>query len=380
MKRVYLDYAAATPLDNEVGKVMVKTARSFANPSASYSSARTAKEILRLARKSVAMFLGANSTEIIFISGATEANNLAILGYARAHKAPKARIISIATEHASVYEPLLQLEREGFEVVWCPVDESGQVKQAELKKLINSKTILITISAVNSEFGTVQPIAEICRLAKQANKNVVIHTDASAATNLNLQVNRLGVDLLTLSGAKVYGPKSAGVLYVRRGTKLEPTAFGGAQQRGLRPGSEDVVAAAGMAKALELASQHRKVDNLKFQALYLKLISFVQKNYPKAIINGHKKSRVFWCVSICFAGINGEDLVASLDAAGLEVATGAACEASNDRPSRALMTLGLNSGQAQGSLRVSFGRSTSGDDVDRFLAALSNCLKQFGYN
>lgn len=376
-KRIYLDYAAATPIDGEVLKAMEMSKENFANPSAPYASARQSKQVLDKARKESAMFLQANAEEVIFTSGATESNNMAILGIASAFG--EGRIISIQTEHSSVLGPLQQLEDIGFEVVYCPVDSGGQVILSEFEKLLTKNTLLVTISYANSEIGTIQPITKISQVIKAFNtdngSDIKFHSDASAAVlSLACDVARLGVDSLTLGGAKIYGPHGVGLLYVKRGLSIEPIQFGGGQQLGLRPGTEPVTLAIGLAKALSMASENRSkykshLENLQNELMGLLLKSKLEynQNSPKKGLPG--------ILNISFIGQNGEDLVARLDAVGLEVATGAACEANNEEPSKALLALGLSNEDAQASLRISLGRSTTVADLQILVGTLSDIIQ-----
>ncbi len=382
-KRVYLDYAAATPIDPIVKQAMDQVGETFANPSAQYASAREAKTFLDQARKDVAMFLGANNDELVFTSGATEANNLAILGVARA--AGKGQIISIGTEHASVREPLKQLEKEGFGVIWCKVGPGGNLSKTDLEKALSKDTILVTISYANSEIGTIQPLTKISKIIREfESKNkikILFHTDASAAAPfLNCEVSRLGVDLLTVSASKVYGPKGIGVLYVRRGTKLSPIIFGGSQEVGLRAGTESLQLIVGFAEALKIAQKNRNIDKEKLGSLMASFICDVTNDGPVYEIGPTKHhDKLPNIISLSFDGINGEDIVAYLDAAGFEIATGAACEAANTDPSPGLLALGLSKSEAQGSVRISIGRQTSQAEVVAAAKALINTLDTLGY-
>ncbi len=375
MKRVYLDYAAATPIDKAVAQAMQDVIADFANPASVYSSGRFAKDKLSLARKTMAMFLGANTDEIVLTSGASESNNLAILGVAR--KSGKGEIISSKIEHSSIREPLSQLEKEGYKVHWCPVDKHGKVIEEQFKKLVNKNTILVSHSLANSEFGTVEDISRLAMYvhdyAKQNSTKILFHTDASAAALVsNCSVSRLDVDLLTLSSAKLYGPGGIGLLYVRRGAELQPLIFGGKQENGLRAGSETIFLAAGFAKALEIVLEFRQQDAEHYKKLYKELAKyFEEKNIQ---LNGHAKQRLYSLVSVSIDGVNGEDLVAYLDSMGFEVSTGAACEISNQLPSTVLLALGLSRVKAQGSLRISFGRSTKLEDVLAFTKAIDKTL------
>ncbi len=375
MKRVYLDYAAATPIEPEVATAMQTAMANFANPAAAYTSARLAKTELDTHRKTLAMFLGANSDEIILTSGATESNNLAILGTARLRQ--KGEIISSLSEHSSIREPLKQLEQEGFTIHWCPVDKNGRVDKAQFKKLLNINTILVSVSLANSEFGTIEDITGLVEMVgefeNEQDTRVFFHTDASAAAMVNnCSVSRLGVDLLTLSSAKLYGPNGIGLLYIRRGSTIQPQIFGGAQENGLRAGTENGFLLAGFARAIELVTQKRKQDEKHFKELYFKLANyFKEKN---VVINGDSKHRLFSLLNVSFSNVNGEDLVAYLDSKGFEVSTGAACEVSNQAPSAALLALGRTKKEAQGSLRISFGRTTTSNDIAAFTKALDETL------
>lgn len=375
--RVYLDYAAATPTDKSVQKRMLQAGEFFANPSAQYHSALEASHLLEDARKECALFMQANSEEIVFTSGATESNNLAILGAARAHKG--GRVISIGSEHSSVSGPLEQLRKEGYEIKYAKIDKAGLVDLNHLAGLLNKTTRLVTVSYANSEIGTIQPIAKIGQLVRAYNaanrSRLLLHTDASAACLiLSCDVSRLGVDLLSIGGAKIYGPHGAGLLYVKRGSGVSPMLFGGGQESELRAGTQSLADAAGLAQALSVAKKSRRSDHAKFKKLHDLLIAQLDNSKINYLYNGHPKERLLNIISLVFEPYKGEDLVAKLDAAGFELSTGAACEASNDRPSRALMAIGLSVDQAQSSLRLSLGRSTSELEVKRFAAHLAKIL------
>ncbi len=374
--RVYLDYAAATPLDKNVAKAMHDVEHVIANPSSQYTSSREANNYLSLARKQIAMFFGANTEEIIFTSSATESNNLAILGAVKAEK--KGHIISIATEHSSVREPLNYLALQGYEIDWCNVDKHGRIDKQDLERKLCYDTKLVTISYANSEIGTTQQISKISAIIKNHERSngtkVIFHSDASAAVQtLNCDVSRLGVDLLTVGGAKIYGPKGIGALYVKRGTQLDPIIYGGKQENGLRSGSENISLVVGMAQALSNVNKERKKYASYYRELYTNLIHDISQEH-KVIENGHPKERIFSVASICIDGANGADLVAYLDASGFEVSTGAACEATNNMPSHALLAVGRSKAQAQGSLRISFGKSTKHKDIDEFCKILKKTL------
>lgn len=379
MHKKYFDYAASTPMDEEVKKELISSLDVFSNPSAQYGSGREAKKYLDDARKRCAMFLQCNFDEIVFTSGSTESNNLAIFGAANHKK--HGQVISISTEHASVREPLEKLKRDGFDVIYIDVDKHGLIDMNSLVSNLNGETILVTISYASSEIGTIQPISKISQVIKAYNAanntRILFHTDASAASVvLPCDVSRLGVDLLTLSGSKIYGPKGIGVLYVRRGTEIQPLNYGGSQENGLRAGTEPIELIAPMAKALELVLENKKRDAYKFKELHNEFINLLNDKKIEYIYNGHKKDRLNNIVSIAFEGFNGEDLVAMLDADGYEVATGAACEANKEEPNRALLAIGLSREEAQGSLRISFGRGTQKPELRGLVLAIFDIINQ----
>lgn len=376
-KRIYLDYAAATPVDTGVIKAMKVSEVYFANPSALYASARQSKLSLEKARKESALFLQANTEEIVFTSGTTESNNLAIFGIASAFG--EGRVITVQSEHSSVLGPIQQLADVGFEVVYCPVDEFGQIVLSEFESLLTKNTVLVSISYVNSELGTIQPLAKISRAIKDFNSindaDIKFHTDASAAVlTLACDVSRLGVDSLSLGGAKIYGPHGVGLLYVKRGLSIEPIQFGGGQQMGLRPGTESVSLAVGIAKALSIVSEKRSTHKGHFEILQNEMLNQLKRSKLEFKFNSPKNGLPN-IINLSFAGQDGEDLVARLDAAGIEVATGAACEASNEDPSRALLAIGLSRAEAQSSLRVSFGINTTAEDLQMLADALSDIIQ-----
>lgn len=377
-KRIYLDYASATPLLREVSVAMHRVEKNFSNPSGLYQSSREVSKIINSAKKSIAMQIGANASEIVFTSGATEANNLAILGVVQ-EEVSSGEIISIGTEHSSVREPLNHLSTKGIKIIDCKITKTGRVDLEDFKSKLDKKTKLVTITYANSEIGTIQDIAKISQIIKKFNSTssaqILFHSDCSAAINsLSCNMERLGLDLATFSGAKIYGPKNIGVLYIRRGTKIEPIMYGGGQQNGLRPGSEDVISIVGFSKALEIVNRDRKEQASKYRELYTKLIHQLQGNV-EFIENGDPKKRIYNVLNISFAGVNGENLVAYLDSVGIEVSTGAACEISNDTPSPVLLALGIDSTLAQGNLRISFGRNTTHKDLDYLIDKLKSVIK-----
>ena len=375
--RLYLDYAAATPLDDEVRQAIDSHKEYYANPSAKYSSARESKKVLESLRKQIAACYNCSKSELIFTSSSTESNNLAIFGAVRPKKS--GRIISIRTEHPSIYEPLMQLKKAGFEIDWCNIDEHGLVDLQHLGSLVASDTILVTIALANSTTGTIQPVSKISKLIESAKKqnisNPIFHTDATGAQpSMRISVDKLGVDMITVGSSKIYGP-NAGIVYIKRGVYVEPIIFGGKQEFGMRAGTEDISHIAGLAKAISIQNDRLKQDAIHYQRLY---DYFQNKLSEKSQFTnlGHPHDRIHNVVNIAFDNINGEDVVAYLDAVGIEVATGAACQAANEKPSRILLAMGVKESLAQGSLRISFGRDTTIKDIDRLVDGICSTVSK----
>lgn len=376
--RIYLDFAAATPLDSSVSKRMREAEKYFANPSSLYQSGRQSAKILEAAKKTIAMHFGVNSHEVVFTSGATESNNLAILGTVLEPK--RSRVISVATEHSSIQEPLKYLQSLGCEVVNTKVSKTGKIDLTAFEKNINQNTKLVSISFANSEIGTIQKLNKISQIIKKYeeknNTTILFHSDCSAAVNtLNCDINKLGLNLATFSSSKIYGPAGIGALYVKRGTKIKPLIYGGNQQNGIRSGSENLTAIVGFAEALKIVKERAKFDSQKFRQLYTQFVHQLREAVS-FLENGDPKERLFSVVNISFEGLNGENLVAYLDSQGIEVSTGAACEVSSEEPSLALQAIGLSALQAQGSLRISFGRTTSHKDIDFLIQKLIGIIKR----
>lgn len=375
--RLYFDYAAATPLDDAAVKAIDSHRSLYANPSAKYSSAREAKKKLEYFRKQIAVSLNCNKDEIVFTSSATESNNLAIFGVAK--NFDQGRIISIGTEHPSVYEPLMQLKKDGFTIDWCSIDKYGRIDLENLRSLIKPDTVLITIQYASSTIGTIQPVSKISQMIEdikqQGLAHPTLHIDATGAqSSIHLSVDRLGVELMTISSTKIYGPSCA-LLYVRRGTDLKPLMYGGKQELGLRAGTQDLPAIAGFAAAIEALESRRKQDVVHYQNLYNYFIQKLSEKLDFSVF-GHPRDRIYNVANIAFDNINGEDLVAYLDTLDIEVATGAACLAAGEKPTRILLALGVEESLAQGSLRISFGRSTDTKEIDMLVEALHSSVNK----
>jgi cysteine desulfurase len=376
---IYLDYAAATPVDPAVLRAMQPYfANKFYNPSATYSAAREVREVLAAARSTVAHWLGARSSEIIFTAGGTEANNLAIHGVMR--QFPEANIVVSAVEHESVLRPAGRYDcRE------VAVKPDGRLDLDDLRRKIDADTVLVSTMYANNEIGTIQPVREIAKVITEirarrrtasAAKPLYLHTDACQAANyLDLHVARLGVDLMTINGGKIYGPKQSGALYVKAGLTLLPLVEGGGQERGLRSGTENVAAIAGLPAALELAQTGRHEEARRLQALQLQLFQLLKEGIPGVVINGSRRYRLPNNVHITIPGQDNERLLIRLDEAGIMAAAGSACSASHETPSQVLRALGLSDDDARASLRFTLGRGTTAQAVQstaKTLARLSS--------
>lgn len=372
----YFDFAAATPLDETVIAAMQPYhSDQFYNPSALYVSAQNAKHALESARKSVAGVLGAKPPEIIFTAGGTESDNLAIQGIMRSF--PGANCVVSAVEHEAVLAPAGL-----FEHTRAAVLPNGRVDVANLRSQIDDQTVLVSVMYANNEIGTVQPIAKIAamvatiRQERSASGNdlpLYLHTDACQAANyLSLLVNTLGIDLMTLNGGKIYGPKQSGVLYVRTGTKLQPLILGGGQERGYRSGTENVAGSVGFAAALALAQDMRGDESARLKLLQTDFMNKLQVALPQAIVNGSLDYRLPNNVHITLPGSDNERVMMELDEQGFMVATGSACSASSDEPSHVLKAIGLADKAARSSLRISFGRQTTTEGLDGLVRALTS--------
>jgi cysteine desulfurase len=368
-KPIYLDYAAATPLDETVLAAMQPYfSAQFYNPSATYGAARGVHQALSNARAGVAGVLGARPSEIIFTAGGTEANNLAIHGVMSRFK--DGNLVVSAIEHESVLEPARR-----YDCRQAAVGPDGRLDLDDLAAKIDDNTVLVSVMYANNEIGTVEPLRDVSRLVagvrerrrKQGNdKPLYLHTDAAQAGNyLDLHVSRLGVDMMTINGGKIYGPKQSGALYVKAGLVLEPLVYGGGQERGLRSGTENVAGAIGLAQALELAQAGRREESERLIQLQQQFIDGLCKTAPEIIINGSRKYRLPNNVHITVPGRDNERLLIQLDEAGVQAAAGSACSASNEEPSHVLKALGVTEKDAQASLRFTLGRHTTPGDIEK---------------
>ncbi len=383
-KIVYLDHAATTPVDPAVLKAMQPFfSQHYGNPSALYKEGLTANGALNDARRSVAEILRTQPDCVTFTSGGTESNNMAILGIARAHAKQGKHIITTATEHHAVLYPLEQLYKEGFEITVLPVDKDGFVQPQEVMKAIRHDTILISVMYANNEIGTIQPIAEIgrqlLRLRKEKGRAFpFFHTDAAqAAGYLELDVEKLHVDLMTINGGKIYGPKGTGLLYVRRGVSLQPIMFGGNQERGQRAGTENIPGVVGLAKALELVQKNKSKEVKKEQTLLDLFWKSLQKKIKDVSLNGPVigENRLPNNLNVTFNDVDGEALVIYLDSLGIMAATGSACTAVSREPSHVLKAIGKSESEILASVRLTIGHSTSKQDVAQTIQAVETAIR-----
>ncbi len=369
MERIYLDYAATTPAHPEVVKAMLPYfTEIFGNPSSIYACGQEAKGAVEEARSKVARLIGARDEEIVFTSGGTEADNFAIKGTAYANESKGNHIIASAIEHHAVLETCKFLQKRGYSITYLPVDKYGMVDPGTVKKSITAKTILISVMHANNEVGTIEPLAEISKVAREA--GVYFHTDAVQTTgHIPVNVNNLGVDLLAISAHKLYGPKGVGALYIRKGTKLVSFQHGGEQERRRRAGTENVAGLVGFGRAAELAEQEMGDEAIRLTGLRDKLIKgLLQMEYTH--LNGHPTKRLPNNANISIEFIEGESMCLNLDLQGICTSTGSACSSSSLEPSHVLLAMGFPAEQAHGSLRFTLGKWTTEKEIDRVLEVL----------
>jgi cysteine desulfurase len=388
-KPIYLDYAATTPLDRRVFNAMRPfLTASYGNPSSLYKQGREALAAINEARQDIANIINAKPQEIVFTAGGTESINLAIFGTARHYELThqnKGHIIASSIEHPAVLESLTALKREGWKTTLVGVDDQGFIKLKELKKSILSETVLISLMYANNEIGTIQPLAQIGNWLRKLNtertkKNlppVLFHTDAAqAAGTLNINVNHLGVDLLSANGSKMYGPKQTGFLYIRSGVTLRPLIYGGGQEKSLRSGTENVAGAVGLAKALEIGDKLRDKENKRVLRLRDYFIDQLFKRIEIISLNGPRDQRLPNNINVSIAGVEGEVVMLYLDSYNIAVSTGSACSSASADPSHVLLALGKSKEQAKGSLRFTLGRTTTKQELDYTLRVLTELVKE----
>lgn len=371
---IYLDNAASTEIHNEVFQEMIPFLKEqYGNPSSIHHYGRIASRAIQKARKQIANLISANPEEILFTSGGTESNNIALFGITHPNKGK--HIITSSIEHDAVLEPCKKLEKEGFDVTYLPVTRDGLINPEDVKKSITKNTCLVSIMFANNEVGTVQPIGEIAKLCSE--KRIFFHTDAiQAIGKLEINVKELRLDMLSISSHKINGPKGVGALYIKSGTKIEPYIFGGGQENGLRSGTENVASVIGFGKACELAKENLEKNILHFKNLRDVLVSKVMKEIPYVSINGHPEKRIPNNAHFTFLGVNGEDLIIKLDEEGIAASTGSACSVRTQKESHVLRAMGFLHEQIAGSLRLTVGTMNTISEIENTITVLKRVIKE----
>ncbi|MFC2045622.1 cysteine desulfurase NifS [Chloroflexota bacterium] len=374
MTRIYLDYAATTPTRAEVVKTMLPYLNKvFSNPSSIYSCGQEAKRAVEVARNKVANLIGARDDEIVFTSGGTEADNFALQGVLIANEKKGNHVITSTIEHHAVIEMCKFLERRGYRITYLPVDEYGQIDPDDVKRAVTDKTILISVMHANNEIGTIEPIAEIGKIAKEA--GIYFHTDAVQTTgHIPIDVNNLGVDLLSISAHKLYGPKGVGALFIKRGTKIAPFIYGGGQEQSRRAGTENVPGITGFGKATELAGEEMSDEVNRLIHLRDRLIRDLFERTDHIRLNGHPTKRLPNNVNMSVDFVEGESMILNLDLEGICASTGSACSSASLEPSHVLLAIGLSHEQAHGSLRFTLGNWTSEEEIERTIEVLPGII------
>jgi len=374
---IYFDHAATTPMDKDVSEIVFKyLSEYFGNPSSIHNFGQRIRTAVENARKQVANAIGAASVgEIAFCSGGTEANNMALLGAARANHQKGNHIITTAVEHHSVLTTCERLTKEGFELTVLPVDKYGVVSVQDVVNAVTDKTILVSIMHANNEIGSIMPIAEIGKALKENKKDIIFHTDAvQSVGKLEVNVDKLGVDILTISAHKIYGPMGVGIMYLRKGTWWQPIMYGGGQERRRRPGTENAPGIIGLGKAIELAVDNRKQYVEKLTVLRDKLVSDMFSKIPDVQLNGHPTNRLPGHVSVCIKYVEAEALMLYLNMQGIAVSSGSACTSGSLEPSHVLAAIGVSPRDANSAIRITLGKNNTEEEVERFVEALSDIV------
>jgi cysteine desulfurase len=377
MRKVYFDHAAGKPIDRRVLEEMTPYfSQKYGNPSSAHTFSSIARDAIEEARGKVAQLIGADRhTEIVFTSGGTESNNLAIKGAALRNASKGNHILTSSIEHMSVLNPCKYLSTQGFDVTYLPVDEFGIVDRDALSAAITAKTVLVSIAYANGEIGSVEPIAEIGELVQ--GHGALFHVDAvAAAGQVPIDVQQANVDLLSLSSNDLYGPRGAGALYVKTGTPIQPIFHGGGQERGLRSGTENLPGIVGMGRAAELAHDELTVESERLAGLRDRLIEQVLARIPEAYLNGHPRTRLPNNANIRFSFIEGESLILSLDMEGVICSSGSACSSKTLEPSHVLLAIGLKHEEAHGSLLFTLGRQNDKGDLKYVLNVLPRVVRR----
>lgn len=372
---VYLDHASTTPVDPRVLKAMLPYfSDNFANPSSLYRDALKTRSVIEGAREKIAVFLGCNSDEVVFTSGGTESDNMAILGVARNHK--KGHIITSQFEHPAVLNACRELESRGFRITYLKPTRDGFIKTSDIASALTKDTILVSVMYANNEIGTIQPIPKIGKAIKAFNKTnktaIVFHSDACQATGyLDMKVTKLNVDLLTINGSKIYGPKGVGALFIKTGTRLKPVIFGGGQEKSLRSGTENTPAIVGLAKAIDLINHKSAQKELQLRDFMINELLKIKNSE----LNGSIKNRLPNNVNISFDGAEGESVVLYLDKEGVACSTGSACSSKSLEPSHVLLSIGQTKERAHCSLRFTLGRKNNKMEIQKAVSKIKSVVK-----
>ena len=374
MDRIYLDYAATSPVLPEVLDAMLPFFMScFGNPSGIHENGRETRKAVEQARREVAETLGAESREIVFTSGGSESDNLAIEGTAFALREKGNHIITSQIEHHAVLNTCRWLEKQGFRVTYLPVDASGLVDPDSVRDAIGNDTVLVSIMTANNEIGTVEPVSKIGEICRE--KGVLFHTDAVQAIGMmNIHAAEINADLISLSAHKFHGPKGTGALYIRKGTKLESLIHGGAQERGLRAGTENVPGIVGMGKAITVAAKEREENQQRIRELRDQMIRIVLERIPGSQLNGHPEKRLANNCHFSFAGVESEALLLRLDLAGISVSGGSACTSGSMEPSHVLQAIGLKDEMLKSGIRMTMGRETTREEIEKTAEKMSEII------
>jgi len=376
MRKVYLDNNATTPIHPEVKDVMTNfLSEKFGNPSSIHWAGREAKKALEDAREKVAEIINAEPSEIVFTGSGTEANNMAIKGIAFQNLEKKGHIITSSVEHPSVLNTCKYLEKKGFEVTYLPVDSYGMIDPEDLKKSIKKNTILVSIMMANNEIGNIYPVKELASIAKE--NNIPFHCDAvQSLGKIEVDVKKLGVDLLSISAHKIYAPKGVGALYIRKGLKIEPLITGGHQEKNRRGGTENMIGIVGFGKACEIAKKEMNEVAERVRRLRDKLEKGIMEKIPDVKLNGHPEKRVPTTLNVSFLYVEGESILLNLDMEGIAASSGSACTSGTLDPSHVLTAMGISHEVAHGSIRFSLGRDTTEEDIDYVLEVLPPIIEK----
>jgi cysteine desulfurase len=376
MKRIYLDYAATTPAHPEaVAEMQPYFSEKFGNPSSIHSFGRETRSAVEKARERVAALIGAQPEEIVFTSGGTESNNSALHGVVYANEKKDNHIITTSVEHHALLEPCRFLESRGIKVTYLPVDKYGLVNPEDVRKAITDRTILVSVMHANNEIGTIEPIEEISKIIK--GKDIYFHTDAvQTVGSIPVNVDKLGVDLLSISSHKLYGPKGVGALYIRKGTRMVPFIRGGEQERNRRASTENVPGIVGFGRACELAKKELQSRIKHLTPLRDRLIKGIMDKIPDVVLNGHPEKRLPKNVDITVKYVEGESMLLNLDLEGIAASTGSACSSGSLEPSHVLLATGVTPQEVHGSLRFTLGRLTTEKEIDHVLEVLPRIVKK----